>query len=545
MTKIQNRQVNKAYEIYLAIYQGITGTEEEKNIFKQFSRDFFDLIIVDECHRGSAKEDSAWREVLEYFDNATQIGLTATPKETKEISSSDYFGEPIYTYTLKQGIEDGFLAPYKVVRVSLDIDEWWRPYQGQKDFFGNEIEDRIYNLKDYDRSIVIKERHELVAKKITQFLKDSGDRFQKTIVFCVDIDHAERMRQALVNENADLVHENEKYIMRITGDNEEGKREIGSFIDANEKYPTIVTTSKLLTTWVDAKTCKLIVLDQNIGSMTEFKQIIGRGTRLKTDMGKYFFTIMDFRQATNNFADPDFDGEPVKIYEPEKNETPVPDEDDENIIITGKTQEELDLIHDSEINISDVWDKREKTLVSGVRVQITHERVQYLGADGKLITESLKEFNKKNILSQFQSLEFFLESWNDAEKKEIIIEELLQAWVMFDELAQEVGKDLDPFDLVCHVAFDKPALTRKERVENVKKRNYFEKYSLEAQQVLQELLEKYAETGIETIEDIDVLKVGKFREFGTPLQILTKIFWGREKYSQALKELEERIYEVV
>lgn len=545
MTKIKNRQINKAYEVYLALYQAVTWTEEEKNIFKQFSPDFFDLIVIDECHRWSAKEDSAWREILEYFSSATQIGLTATPKETKEASNIDYFGEPIYSYTLKEWIEDWFLAPYKVIRVGLDIDEGWRPTTTTFDKSWNEIEDRIYNTKDYDRTIVIDDRTKIVAKKITQFLKESGDRFQKTIVFCVDVDHAERMRQALINENADLVKQNDKYIMRITWDNEEWKNELDNFIDVNEKYPTIVTTSKLLTTWVDAKTCKLIVLDQNINSMTEFKQIIGRWTRLKTDYGKYYFTIMDFRKATNNFADPNFDWEPVMIYEAKENGTITPDETDEtgNIFITPNSTDEILVDPNIDIKEWNWWIK--KVYVSWVKVEVVNERVQYLWVDWKLITESLKDYSKKNILSQYKSLEDFLKSWKEADKKEVIIEELLEKWVILDELEKEVGKDLDPFDLICHIAFDKPALTKKERVENVVKRNYFEKYSLEAREVIEALLEKYAESWIDTIEDIWVLNIGRFREFGSPLEIIKNRFWNKQNYIKVVKEIEEMIYEVV
>ncbi len=546
MTKIENRKVNKAYEIYLALYQWLTWTEEEKNIFKQFSPDFFDLIVVDECHRGSAKEDSAWRAVLEYFTGATQIGLTATPKETKDASNIEYFWDPIYTYSLKQGIEDGFLAPYKVIRVWLDIDEWWRPTTTTLDKYGNPVEDRIYNSKDYDRTLVIDERTKLVAKKITQFLKESWDRFQKTIIFCVDIDHAERMRQALVNENADFVKESDKYIMRITWDNEEWKRELDNFIDPNEKYPTLVTTSKLLTTWVDAKTCKLIVLDSNINSMTEFKQIIWRWTRLKPDAWKYYFTIMDFRQATNNFADPDFDWEPVQIYEPKPWDNLIKDESDEdwNTFISNTSESNFEVIKD-DISIIDNLEWPRKVYVKWVNVEVINERVQFLWADWKLITESLKDYSKKNILSQYRSLEDFIEKWNDTDKKEIIVNKLIENWVMLDELEKEVWKDLDPFDLICHVAFDKPALTRKERAENVKKRNYFEKYSKEAREVLEALLDKYAEEWIDTIEDIEVLKIWRFREFWTPLQIIKERFWWKEKYIEAIKEVEERIYEVV
>lgn len=538
MTKVENRKVNKAFEVYLALYQWLTWSDEDKNVFKQFSPDFFDLIVIDECHRWSAREDSAWREILEYFSAASHIGLTATPKETKDVSNIDYFWDPIYTYSLKQWIEDGFLAPYKVIRVWLDINDGWRPYKWQLDQFWNEIEDRIYNMKDFDRNVVIKERTQEVAKKITRFLKET-DRFSKTIVFCVDIDHAERMRQALVNENADLVAENDKYIMRVTGDNQEWKNELDNFIDANEKYPTILTTSKLLTTWVDAKTCKLIVLDTNIGSMTEFKQIIWRGTRLKVDAWKYFFTIMDFRQATNNFADPDFDGEPVQIYETKWDESLMPPDPIEIDITDGEIiSDETDIdIHDTE-----TWSK--KRYVKWVQVQISSERIQYLWADGKLITESLKDYSKKNILLQYKTLDSFIDKWSEAEKKDLIINELLEAWVMLEELENEVWKDLDPFDLICHIAFDKPALTRKERANSVKKRNYFEKYSQEAREVLEAMLDKYAEEWIDSIEDINILKVRPFRSMWSPLEIIRK-FGNKEKYLEALREVEERIYEVV
>ncbi|MEF2176136.1 MAG: DEAD/DEAH box helicase family protein [Candidatus Absconditabacteria bacterium] len=541
MTKVQKRQVNKSYEIYLALYQGLTGNEEDKDIYKQFSKNFFDLIIIDECHRGSAREDSAWREVLEYFSGATQIGLTATPKETNEISNINYFGEPIYTYSLKQGIEDGFLAPYKVIRITIDIDEGRRPTSTTTDTDGNPVEDRIYNRKDYDKNIIIDDRTAIVAKKITQFLKESGDRFQKTIVFCVDINHAERMRQALINENADLVNENDKYVMRITGDNEEGKKELDNFIDPSEKYPTLVTTSRLLTTGVDVVTCKLIVLDTNINSMTEFKQIIGRGTRIRENYGKYYFTIIDFRQATNKFADKDFDGDPVSVYEPDIDGPIIDGRDNENI---GDEDEGTD----KPVYIPGIDDEetthRKKIIVNGVPVQITNERVQYLGPDGKLITETLRDYTKKNILHQYKSLDLFLQEWNQSEKKEVIISELSKQGILFEELNQEVGKEMDPFDLICHIAFDKPALTRKERVNNVKKQNYFEKYGNEAKEVIDALLEKYAEEGIETIENIEVLNIGVFKSFGSPLEIIQR-FGDKNNYLKALKEMEKMLYEVV
>lgn len=537
MTKIQNRTVDKSYEVYLALYQWITGTEEFSNIYKEFSPDFFDLIIVDECHRGSAKDNSARRQILEYFTNATQIGLTATPKETEDISTSTYFGDPVYTYSLKQGIDDWFLAPYKVIKVWLNIDDERRPYKGQTDFYWNEIPDRIYNIKDYDKNIIIKERTEQVAKKITEFLK-STDRFSKTIVFCVDIDHAERMRQALVNQNADEVAKNRKYIMRMTWDEQEGKAQLDSFIDPKEKYPVIVTTSKLLTTWVDAQTCKVIVLDTIINSMTEFKQIIWRGTRVREDYGKFFFTIIDFRKATNNFADPDFDWTPVVVYNPK------PDEElDPSNIISDQETEDIIEDTDTQVNIpEDEWNWMKKIFVQWVPVEISQERVQYIWSDGKLITESLKDFTKNNILSEYKSLDEFINSWHNTDKKQIIINELEEKGIFFDELQNQVNKDLDPFDLICHIAFDRPALTRRERVNNVKKRDSFAKYGEEAKQVIEMLLEKYADQGIEAIEDINVLKVNPFANLGTPFEIVGNIFGSKEKYLEMVRELEQVIY---
>lgn len=517
MTKIQNHEAEKSYEIYLSLYQAVSGTEEEKNIYKQFSPEFFDLVIIDECHRGSAAEDSAWREILEYFSSATQIGLTATPKETKDVSNIHYFGEPIYTYSLKQGIEDGFLAPYRVIRIDLDKDlAGWRPEKNQVDRYGTPIEDRIYNQKDFDRDLVLEKRTELVAKKVTEFLK-ANDRFDKTIVFCENIDHAERMREAIVNENPDLAGENRKYVMRITGDNPEGKSELDNFIDPESRYPVIATTSKLMSTGVDAQTCKLIVLDKRIESMTEFKQIIGRGTRINEDYGKFYFTIMDFKKATELFADPDFDGEPVDIY----------DFEDGNG--SGKSRD------------MDEENNREKYFVDDVDVDVVIERTQYYGPDGKLITESLKDYTRKTLLKDFESLDSFLKYWNEAEKKQEIISELEERGVLFDALAEEIGKDLDPFDLVCHVAFDRPPLSRKERAERVKKSDYFSKYGENAQKVLDALLDKYADDGIEDLESLNVLKVQPFDRMGTPLEII-KRFGGKNNYLEAVKGLESQIY---
>ena len=486
MTIIKHKQVDTAYNVYLALYQGLSDSRGQ-DAYKQFSREFFDLIIIDECHRGSAKEDSKWREILEYFDSATHIGLTATPKETTEVSNTEYFGDPIYTYSLREGIDDGFLAPYKVVKVTLDIDaEGWRPPKGFLDKDGNPVEDRIYNRTDFDKNIVVDERREVVAKKITEFLK-GYDRFAKTIVFCIDIEHAEGMRSALANENADLVKENSKYIMQITGDNEEGKRELDNFTNPSEKYPVIATTSKLMTTGVDAQTCKLIVLDSNIGSMTEFKQIIGRGTRINEEYGKTYFTIMDFRNVTHLFADSAFDGDPVMIKDVTEDDdlSGTEEETTEETIIDGLTGDEIVFPDPTDITGGgDIEDgPKRKLRVDGVEVKIVNERVQYLGADGKIITESLKDYTRKNVIKQYQSLDKFLNSWNSAEKKKVIVQELENQGIFFDALKEEVGKGFDPFDLICHVAFDAKPLTRKERAEKVKKRNYFAKYCEQAQKV--------------------------------------------------------------
>jgi len=550
MTRIKNRQVDKSFEVYLALYQAITGTEESKDIFKQFSPDFFDLIVVDECHRGSAAADSAWREVLQYFSSATQLGLTATPKETEDISTSDYFGDPVYTYSLKQGIEDGFLAPYKVVRIDIDKDlTGWRPEKGKVDKHGVEIEDRVYNQKDFDRNLVLEKRTELVARKVTEFLAATGV-YSKTIVFCEDIDHAERMRQALVNANPELCAKNRKYVMRITGDSDEGKAELEPFINPSEPYPVIVTTSKLMTTGVDAETCRVIVLDQTIQSMTEFKQIIGRGTRINEDYGKLYFTILDFKKATELFADPGFDGDPVRIYNPRGND-PVapPDEGDEptagpegvlpNPDPTG-TAGSID--GNAPIDIPpDGAGKRYKFIVNDVAVHVAAERVQYYGNDGKLITESLRDYTRRTIREKFASLDAFLKTWGNAERKKAVIDELAMHGVFFDVLRDEVGKDLSPFDLVCHIAFDQPPLTRRERANNVRKRNYFTKYGDTARKVLDALLDKFANEGVDDIEDIAILKVRPINQHGTPVQIIQE-FGGKDTYIKAVHDLEDELF---
>jgi len=551
MTVIRQKKIDKSYEIYLALYQGLTNYDEDKDAYREFSPNFFDLIIIDECHRGSAAEDSAWREILKYFGNATHIGLTATPKETQTISSTEYFGDPIYTYSLKQGIQDGFLAPYKVLRVGLNVDlEGWRPEQGKTDKQGLLVDDRIYNRKDFDKNLVIDERTESVAKKVTEFLKKTN-RFDKTIIFCVDIDHAQRMRAAIANENSDLMAQNSKFVMQITGDNDEGKMELDNFINPEEKYPVVATTSKLMTTGVDAQTCKLIVLDSNIGSMTEFKQIIGRGTRINEEFGKTFFTIMDFRNVTDLFADPDFDGDPVRVKEIGKEEEIESPEDeaetDEGIInedgeeMIFEPPQDPDQPPEMTGGGNIVAEPRAKYYVNGVNVAVLNERIQYMDGNGKLITGSLKDYTKQKVREQYQSLDDFLNKWTQADKKQAIIEELTEQGIVFENLKDDINKEMDIFDLICHAAFDQPPLTRAERVNNVKKRDYFAKYGEKARQVLEALLDKYADEGIENIEDMKILQVNPLDQFGSPLEIV-KLFGGKKQYQQVLTELEQEIY---
>lgn len=560
---IKHKKIDKSYEIYLALYQGLTNYDEETDAYKEFSPDFFDLIIVDECHRGSVDEDKAWHKILSYFSSATQIGMTATPKETKALSNIEYFGEPIYTYSLKQGIDDGFLAPYKVLRVGMNVDlEGYRPEHGKTDISGELVEDRLYNTKDFDRNIVIDERTNLVAKKIMEYLTNS-DPMAKTIVFCVDIEHAERMRQALLSyAPPEITEKSDKYIVRITGDDPVAKGYLESFINPEERFPVIATTSKLMTTGTDAKTCKLIVLDSNIGSMTEFKQIIGRGTRVEEDLEKLYFTIIDFRNVTDKFADKDFDGAPVKIK--------VSSQDDklsEEVIDEGTGDDQIDPVTGEKVQFEEVYGfddsgnmelgektppygvvepvetKKEKVYVAGVDVSILSERRQFLDANGKLITCSLKEFTKTGILTSYRSLDNFLQAWSDAEKKRAIIEELESQGIIFEELKDEIKNDLDIFDLICHIAWDAPALTRKERAENVRKRNYWTKYGDKARNVLNAILDKYAETGIEAIEDMKVLTVPPITDIGTPKEIIDS-FGGKPQYLQAIRELEAEIYKV-
>ena len=556
MTKIgpklvdSNGRVDTSYEIYLALYQAIIGAEDRDAIYDKFPKDFFDLIVIDECHRGSAKADSEWRTILEYFDSAIQLGLTATPKETKYVSNIDYFGEPIYTYSLKQGIDDGFLAPYKVIRIDLDRDlTGWRPADGQVDDDGQSIEDRIYNQKDIDRDIVFPGRDETVARKISSFLHDD-DPMRKTIVFCTSVNHAERMRQALVNDpaNTELVQADHRYVMRITGDDDEGKAQLDNFIDPKRSHPVIATTSKLLSTGVDAQTCHVIVLDQRIQSLTEFKQTIGRGTRLRPDYGKYYFTILDFRKATELFADPDWDGPAIKIYVDPGGDGPIepvdPDVDDPALddpdideIIVGPDPVDPDPVDPADP------DGRVVYTVSGVTFTVIAERVQYYDRDGKLITESLNDYTRNAVQQQFRSLDQFLRRWSEADRKQAIVEELLEHGVIIEALEDQIGRDLDVFDLICHVAFDQPPLTRRERADNVKKRGVFTKYGDTARQVLEALIDKYADQGVDSIEDIQVLKLEPFTGLGTPIEIV-RSFGGKALYQQAVRELETELYGV-
>jgi type I restriction enzyme R subunit len=545
----KKRRIDTAYEIYLGLYQAITGPEDRQKLFREFSPGFFDLIVIDECHRGSAAEDSAWREILEYFSAATQIGLTATPKETRYVSNIAYFGDPVYSYSLKQGIRDGFLAPYKVVKVHIDRDvAGYRPEKGQLDRDGEEVEDRIYNTKDFDRTLVLDDRTLLVARKVTAFLKETGDRMQKTIVFCVDQEHAARMRQALINENPDLVAQNHRYVMRITGNDKEGQDQLDNFIDPESPYPVLVTTSRLLSTGVDAQTCRLIVLDREVGSMTEFKQIVGRGTRVHEDTKKFYFTLIDFRGATSHFADPDFDGEPVQIYEPAAGDPVAPPDDVPPI---GDADEPIPPEPDSYERVVDgpplamdapAGPPRKKIYVDGVGAAIVAERVEYLDENGRLVTESLRDYTRKALKKRFASLDDFLRRWKSAERKQAILDELEAEGLPLAPIAEELGKDLDAFDLICHIAFDRKALTRRERAENVKKRDVFAKYGPQARAVLDALLTKYADEGMLNLDDTNVLRIAPLNALGTPVQLI-KAFGDRHGFEQAVHELQSALYQ--
>lgn len=531
MTKIYHKNMNTSYEIYLSLYQQLSENDSEDNLAllkESFKPDFFDLIIVDECHRGSARDDSNWRKILDYFASASKIGLTATPKETKEVSNIDYFGEPIYTYSLKDGIEDGFLAPYKVVRYAIDTDVYgYRPTRGKTDVDGDLVEDREYGIKDFDKNIVIDERTKLVAQKLTEYLKRT-DRYAKTIVFCVDIDHAERMRQALVDLNADLCAENHRYIMRITGDNDEGKKQLDYFIDKESVYPTIVTTSKLMTTGVNCQTCKNIVLDNIFGEngMTEFKQIIGRGTRIAEDHGKMYFTILDFRNASIMFSDPKFNGPEIQDedYDPNKPYTPV--------VVTPPEPIDVDPIEPT---------GKKKIYVKDVPVELVSERVQYYDKDGKLVTESLKDFTKKNILSGFASLDDFLNYWTSEEKRAVILQELKEKGIFVEELRQHYPADVDDFDLICDIAYGIKPLTKSERAKRRKVDEVLAKYSEDCKHILEILLAKYSNDTIDELTDTKILKLPEFTEFGNPMKI-AKLFGGQAAYIAAVREVQNALY---
>jgi type I restriction enzyme R subunit len=535
----RKRRIDTAYEIYLGLYQAITGPEDRQKLYRSFSPDFFDLIVIDECHRGSAADDAAWREILEYFSSAVQLGMTATPKETKYVSNIAYFGDPVYTYSLKRGIQDGFLAPYKVVNVHIDVDvEGYQPVQGQLDIEGAPVEERWYAPKEIDAALVIDERTKLVARRVTEFLKETKNRFQKTIIFCVDQEHAARMRQALVNENKDLATDNRRYVMRITANDKDGQDQLGNFIDPEETYPVLVTTSRLLSTGVDAQTCRLIVLDRDVGSMTEFKQILGRGTRIHEETQKFYFTLLDFRGASRHFADPDFDGEPVQIYEPDDDDPIAPpvDEDAE--------PEEGEIVVDPGNDVSITPDDEpasRKIYVNGILVSIIGERVRYYDADGTLVTESLKDYSKAKVIGKFASLDAFLRRWKSAERKEAIIEELEQEGLRLDVLAEEVNPNLDPFDLICHVAYGRPPLTRHERANNVRKRDIFTKYGERAKAVLDALLEKYEDEGLIDLGDARILQIPPIDRMGTPIE-LVRSFGSKAGFEQAVHELQDALY---
>ncbi len=521
---------NTAYEVYFALYQQLIGQGGKQQYKELFKPEFFDMVIVDECHRGSAKDDSNWREILDYFDGAIQLGMTATPKETKYQSSIAYFDEPIYTYSLKEGIEDGFLAPFKVVNITTNIGDEWRPTKGQKDINGNLIEDRIYNNTDYDYNIVIEDRIREVAHEITCYLKNT-DRMAKTIVFCADEEHADRMRTALVNENSDMCRKNPDYVVRITGSDPYGQSKLDYFISVASKYPVIATTSKLLSTGVDCKMVKLIVLDQRINSMTEFKQIVGRGTRIREKDGKTHFTIMDFRNITRLFADPDWDG-PIEVDESYGKQKPKP---------YPEYKDDPTIIHEPDpkprLNPKPIVDK------DGCRVEVINKVVSVYDANGKLLrTESITDYTRKNINDTYVNLDDFINHWNAAEKKAEITDLMRESGIDLQALKIERNmEDVDDFDFICHIAYGKKPLTRKERAENVKKRDVFNRYGAEARKVLEALLDKYANDGISQLENRMVLKLDPFRQMGSPANI-AKLFGGNKQYFSAVKELENLIY---
>ena len=533
MTKIKNRVMDSSYEIYMALYQQLVDYDDNgEDPFKEFAPSFFDLILVDECHRGSARDDSAWRKILEYFKSATQIGMTATPKIKDGANNLDYFNEPLYTYSLKQGIEDGFLAPYRVTNSFINVDlEGWSPEEDETDIHGYLIEQGYYSRKDFGREVALLKRREIVARRITKMLHQIG-RMTKTIVFCTDVEEAEAMRELLVNLNSDLCKKDARYVMRITGDDNYGKKQLDNFIDVDEPYPCVVTTSEMLSTGVDCKTCGLIVIDKEIGSMTEFKQIVGRGTRLRIDKGKWHFEILDFRNATQLFKDPEFDGDP----------DPKDDEDGKKGGNGGSGGRK-----GGEGGDGKTGEGHRKYIVDGHDIRITHEKVSYLGADGHtLVTESLTDFTRKSIRGKYATLDDFINNWNEVDRKKVIVDELKEYNVLIDAVREANPQlaDADIFDIICHVAFDCKPMTRRERANNVKKRDYLSKYQGMVRQVLETLLDKYADNGIIELENENVLELPPFNQIGTPVKII-KFFGGIKGYMNALAELKTELYRTV
>ena len=533
MTKVEHRNMDSSYEIYMSLYHQLSSNDVD--IYKQFTPDFFDLIIVDECHRSSAKDDSNWHDILTYFSSATQIGMTATPKETVDVSNITYFGEPIYTYSLKQGIEDGFLAPYKVVKVELDKDlEGYRPEKGKLDEDGYEVEDREYTISDYDRNIVIDERTQVVAKRITEYLK-ATDRYARTIVFCVDTEHALRMRNALAKENEDMMKVNPNYVVRITSNDKEGKAKLDDFIDANETYPVIATTSKLLSTGVDSKTVKLIVLDEEIQSMTEFKQIIGRGTRLLPNKGKEYFTIMDYRNNTQKFADPAFNGPAEVVYNvdaTDSNEPVDPKQFGVNPVVqrppvAGITEEEHSF---------------KKVYINGVDVSILNEVIRYYDADGKLVTETVAEYSKKNLKSLYIDYGEFKQEWYRADSKKDFLDHLFSQGILIDALEEQLLDNIDEFDLLSNVTYDVPIVPKEERIKQVKNSDEYKKLNNSQQEVTDELLNAYKNKGVVELENIKLLDLSNFNQFGGLVPIVNSIFGGKANYLETIKMIKDELY---
>ena len=524
ITKVQGGKLDSSYPIQFALYQQLVGKEEDAGHepFRQFKPNFFDLVVIDEAHRGSARADSQWHKILDYFDgpNVTHFGMTATPKREKGASNIDYFGEPIYTYSLKQGIEDGFLAPYKVVRVNLDVDvNGFHPLKGETDKHGRIFDKKLYTSSDFDRSLIIEQRTERVAKYVSDYMKDNNSRWDKSIIFCEDVEHAERMRQAFVNENSDLVAQDSRYVMQITGDDKEGKAQLSNFEDVTSKFPTIVTTSKLLTTGVNVKTCKIIVLDSNINSMTEFKQIIGRGTRLDPEHGKDYFTIIDFRGVSRLFADPAFDGEPIEIADGNNS--------------SG---------HDRKNSGSEVNEGLHTKYEVSHSVKVLGDQTQYLDDHGDLITTSLTDYTKKNILGKYATLDKFLQDWNSATKKQELLDSLEEHGILYQEIMkQENIKDLDPFDLIVHLAYNQKPLTKAERINNVKKSGLLDKYQGAAREILNKLIDKYKNNGIADLESNQVLSLPEFDQYGGAVKIMLT-FGGKKNYENIIKQIKEKIY---